>query len=301
MTATDGSDVLPLLLSGAKFDAILLDENMRVINGTGAARLIREWEADSQSHCENKSYLPLICVTGEMAHMRYIRMSGMDAFVNKPVNVKAISESIRTYLAEKKENLREPKPPAPPKTGTDANRTRMVGCLNIFESPLYDFAETRLSYPLVMAVDDEPANNRIVERVLSKGMFRVVCRDDGSQVLPTLIECDFKCDLILLDEMMKDVNGTAAARQVRAYEKANGVGPIPIISLTANSTAADVDKYHLAGIDGMIAKPFSVKQLANTVNLYLNSLAHGVHGDDAPTPKRVIGCATIFPKRAKTG
>jgi len=106
-------------------------------------------------------------------------------------------------------------------------------------------------------------------------MFRVQCLSDGCELLPKLKEIGFKCELILLDEMMKRTNGTTAARELRAYEEKHGLSPIPIISLTANATTQDVERYNNAGINGIILKPFDVKQLAASMNAFLDLASRG--------------------------
>jgi CheY-like chemotaxis protein len=106
-------------------------------------------------------------------------------------------------------------------------------------------------------------------------MFRVQCLTDGCELLPKLKEIGFKCQLILLDEMMKKTNGTTAARELRAYEEENGLPHTPIISLTANATTQDLDRYNNAGINGIILKPFDVKQLASSMNAFLDLASKG--------------------------
>jgi len=122
-------------------------------------------------------------------------------------------------------------------------------------------------------------------------MFRVQCLTDGCELLPKLKEIGFKCQLILLDEMMKKTNGTTAARELRAYEEENGLPHTPIISLTANATTQDLDRYNNAGINGIILKPFDVKQLASSMNAFLDLASKGTPNT---VQKRMIGCATIF-------
>jgi len=284
VNASDGSQLLPLLKDGSKFDIVLIDENMKRMNGTVAARQVRNWERGTNA----TSYLPLILVTGESSCIsRHVKMSGLDGVIVKPINIKNIGDSLKDYIEHMHLN--------PPATGTECNvddcSTYQMGSISIFNHPVFDITVAQRSYPLVLAVDDEPNNNRLIERTLQQHMFRVHCLTDGCELLPKLKEIGFKCQLILLDEMMKKTNGTTAARELRAYEEENGLPHTPIISLTANATTQDLDRYNNAGINGIILKPFDVKQLASSMNAFLDLASKGTPNT---VQKRMIGCATIF-------
>jgi len=43
-----------------------------------------------------------------------------------------------------------------------------MGSISIFNHPVFDIKVAQESYPLVLAVDDEPNNNRLIERTLQQ-------------------------------------------------------------------------------------------------------------------------------------
>src|SRR6185436_164684 len=58
-----------------------------------------------------------------------------------------------------------------------------------------------------------------------------------------------------------EMDGLAAAREVRTFELAHGKPPVPIIALTANAMHGDREKCLAAGMSDYLSKPFKVAQL----------------------------------------
>jgi hypothetical protein len=66
-------------------------------------------------------------------------------------------------------------------------------------------------------------------------------------------------DVVLMDLRMPEMDGLAAARRIRAMP-----GPksqVPIVALTANAFASDVDACRAAGMNGHVSKPFRREEL----------------------------------------
>ena len=64
-----------------------------------------------------------------------------------------------------------------------------------------------------------------------------------------------------MDVQMPRMDGPAATRVIREREAASGRPRTPIIALTANALAHQVDAYLAAGMDGHIAKPIEIGRL----------------------------------------
>ena len=62
-------------------------------------------------------------------------------------------------------------------------------------------------------------------------------------------------DLVLMDMQMPVMDGAAATRAIRAWERAHHRPPTPVLALTANVLAADVQACLDAGCTSHIAKP----------------------------------------------
>jgi hypothetical protein len=88
---------------------------------------------------------------------------------------------------------------------------------------------------------------------------------DGDEVLPALqaaTEAGQPFDAILLDIIMKRMNGEEACRQVRAA----GYTALPIIAASGNTGPADVEEYLACGFTGTLSKPFTLRDAVKALN-----------------------------------
>jgi CheY-like chemotaxis protein len=68
-----------------------------------------------------------------------------------------------------------------------------------------------------------------------------------------------------MDIQMPGMDGIEATRRIRATEQATGKKPMPIIAMTAYAMNGDREKLLNKGIDGYVAKPFSIKKLMDVI------------------------------------
>src|SRR3989441_975398 len=134
-----------------------------------------------------------------------------------------------------------------------------------------DLTQTR-----ILVVDDEPANVRLLERMLAEaGYQQVRSTTDSRQVLALYGE--HQPDLILLDLMMPHLDGIAVIRQLRIPEDVF----LPILVLTADATIEAKKRALEAGAKDFLTKPFDrlevllrIKNLLDTRTLYLDLERH---------------------------
>ena len=84
---------------------------------------------------------------------------------------------------------------------------------------------------------------------------------DGAAALAAAADGVF--DLIVMDVMMPGMDGLAATRAIRALPGA--AATVPIIGLSASTTAEDEAACHAAGMTAFAPKPISAPQLADIV------------------------------------
>ena len=72
-----------------------------------------------------------------------------------------------------------------------------------------------------------------------------------------------------MDVMMPEMNGLEATRAIRAFEHCPAESGIPIIAMTANAFAEDVQAAKTVGMNEHIAKPLDSAVLAKTLNKWL--------------------------------
>ena len=93
--AEDGQDVIEVCVKqGKRFDLILLDENMRFMNGTEAALELRKYEQSNRL-----STMPIIATTGNSAphDIALYHRCGINGILSKPLLMKTVVYDINTY------------------------------------------------------------------------------------------------------------------------------------------------------------------------------------------------------------
>ena len=86
---------------------------------------------------------------------------------------------------------------------------------------------------------------------------------NGVEALQRLPECP--SDVIILDLIMPQMDGYGAARAIRALDRPDAAD-IPIVAMTANAFAEDVQKSLEAGMNAHIAKPVDLEILKATLS-----------------------------------
>src|SRR6202035_5644726 len=104
----------------------------------------------------------------------------------------------------------------------------------------------------VLVVDDIPANVKLLEARLSAEYFDVITATNGEEALATCERA--KCDIVLLDVMMPDMNGFEVCRRLKAGVTTHH---IPVVMVTALDQPSDRVKGLEAGADDFLTKPVS--------------------------------------------
>ncbi|HSH27371.1 MAG TPA: response regulator [Wenzhouxiangella sp.] len=111
----------------------------------------------------------------------------------------------------------------------------------------------------ILLVEDNPVNARATRTVLEKRGHQVVTAENGRQALRILADQCF--DLILMDIVMPEMDGTTATRMIRAGACPACDPAVPIVALTTHVDPQDRHGFMEAGVDDFLAKPFQVPDL----------------------------------------
>ncbi len=114
----------------------------------------------------------------------------------------------------------------------------------------------------IVCVEDEPEMIDLLKLILGRKGYEVFGANGGTEGLDTIREV--KPDVVLLDLMMPDMDGWEVYQQLKAEEDTRD---IPVIVVTAKAQSIDkVLGLHIAKVDDYISKPFSPKELLNSVD-----------------------------------
>merc|ERR1711871_736509 len=98
-SARDGTDVVSKLVSGReRYDCVLMDCQMPVMDGFQALKVIRHWESEQQQ--EGKR-IPIIGITAYAGHRDSCIQGGMDSFLTKPVARPVLIRTIAACLGKR--------------------------------------------------------------------------------------------------------------------------------------------------------------------------------------------------------
>jgi len=115
---------------------------------------------------------------------------------------------------------------------------------------------------LVLVAEDDEVNALIVGAFLDSLGVRCERVPDGKQAVSRALRETDRPELVLMDCRMPVMDGMTATAEIRRQERTLGLPRLPILALTATTTDDDRLACLAAGMDEVIAKPFTPAQLA---------------------------------------
>jgi CheY-like chemotaxis protein len=123
----------------------------------------------------------------------------------------------------------------------------------------------------ILLVEDNRLSATVGVKFLSRLGMHVQTATNGREAVDIAMKEHDRPDLVLMDCLMPVMNGYDATRRIRELEDARGLRPLPIVALSAISTADDRQRCVEAGMDAFLAKPFTDVDLV----AMLSGLRHG--------------------------
>lgn len=132
-------------------------------------------------------------------------------------------------------------------------------------------ANTNLTGVKVLMAEDNDLNAEIAIIQLEECGMQVTLAVDGKQVVEVFADSpEGTFDVILMDIMMPQMNGYEATRAIRNLADRPDGRTIPIIAMTANAFAEDVQASMDAGMNAHLAKPLQMDEVVKTIAGNLN-------------------------------
>ncbi|WP_052746054.1 response regulator [Sulfurovum lithotrophicum] len=119
----------------------------------------------------------------------------------------------------------------------------------------------------ILIVEDIEANQMFLGIILNNAGLTYDTAINGIEAIEKFKTT--KYDLILMDENMPKMGGTAATKVILTMEKEGSLKHTPIISLTANALKGDKERFLKAGMDEYLSKPVDPSSLTSTLRKYL--------------------------------
>ena len=221
--------------TNSDYFAVILDWKMPEMDGIATARKIRERVG--------KDVTIIILTSFDFSEIEEeARAAGVNAFMAKPLFRSRLTATLRQFTSGKKEK----------------------NARNYLE----DFAKENYAGKRILLVEDNELNREIATEIIGMTGVTIDIAENGKIAVEKVMEAPEKWyDLIFMDIQMPIMNGYEATAAIRAL--AGSRGKVPIIAMTANAFAEDVQLAKNTGMNEHIAKPLDLNKLNDVLKQWL--------------------------------
>ena len=221
--------------TGRDYFAVILDWKMPKMDGIATARKIRERVGEDVTI--------IILTSFDFSEIEEeARAAGVNAFMAKPLFRSRLTATLRQFTSGKKEK----------------------NARNYLE----DFANENYAGKRILLVEDNALNREIATEIIGMTGVTIDSAENGKIAVEKVMEAPEKWyDLIFMDIQMPIMNGYEATAAIRAL--AGSRGKVPIIAMTANAFAEDVQLAKNTGMNEHIAKPLDLNKLNDVLKQWL--------------------------------
>ncbi len=119
----------------------------------------------------------------------------------------------------------------------------------------------------VLLAEDNELNAEIATLLLEEQGMKVTRAADGREAVTRFTQNPAGTfDVILMDIMMPEMNGYEATKAIRGMASRPDGAKIPILAMTANAFAEDIQASKEAGMNGHLAKPIDTEKLLQAIS-----------------------------------
>jgi signal transduction histidine kinase/DNA-binding response OmpR family regulator/HPt (histidine-containing phosphotransfer) domain-containing protein len=136
----------------------------------------------------------------------------------------------------------------------------------------------------VLVVDDVPENLTVALGFLSRHGINAEIAMGGFEAIAKIkesVESGCPYDIVFMDHMMPDLDGTAAAERIRALAKDDNDSPyksMPIVALSANAVQGVEETFLASGMNGFVSKPIEGISLNVALKKFLREEKYTLEG-----------------------
>ncbi len=216
------------------FQIILLDWKLPGINGIDAAKEIRRQTGEE---------IPILLISAyDWTDIEEdARTAGINGFICKPLFKSTLYYGLRPYANDP----------------DDKKQTKL-------KKTTRDFTGKK-----ILLAEDNDLNWEIAETLLSEEGLELDWAENGQVCVEVFQQSDVGYyDAILMDIRMPVMNGYDAAKTIRSLERPDAA-EIPIIAMTADAFAEDIQRCLDVGMNAHIAKPIDVHDVLVQLDKYM--------------------------------
>ena len=229
-----------------RYDAILMDWNMPNLNGIETTKKINEMcqNCSKKDSCDMKLPTSVIMISAyrQDSIITQAQDAGIEIFLQKPLNPSLLNDILSGIFLDKN-------------TLEENHELKQVS----LENEIY-----KLKGNHILLVEDNETNQEIVMGLLEESGIEIDIANNGKEAIEKVEQNPHLYKLIFMDIQMPVMDGFEATKILRERNIKT-----PIIALTANAMAEDIEKTQQAGMDAHLNKPIEVEKLYQTLFHYL--------------------------------
>jgi PAS domain S-box-containing protein len=186
--------------------------------------------------------LVLMTATGRWSDAQALKQIGFAGYLPKPVKRSLLIDCIVKVLTKK---------------------TTQPEAVDLDLVTRHSLSQARRRETRLLLAEDNRTNQLVATAMLRKlGYTNVDIAEDGEKAVAMAAAASY--DLILMDCLMPHKDGYEATRELRR----RGIH-LPIVAVTANAMAEDIERCLQAGMNAHLPKPFRYQDLATTLDKWL--------------------------------
>ncbi|MDR0656562.1 MAG: response regulator [Treponema sp.] len=126
-----------------------------------------------------------------------------------------------------------------------------------------------MPYGKVLVVDDLETNLDVMTGLLMPYGLKVDTVLSGREAVEAIRKKEVRYDLVFMDHMMPEMDGTEATRFIRNEIGTEYARTVPIVALTANAVSGSREMFLESGFNDFISKPVDIKRLDMALNQWV--------------------------------
>jgi two-component system, sensor histidine kinase and response regulator len=224
---------------GQPYRIILLDMRMPGMDGLEVAQRIRE------EHLPTEPLILMLSSDDLKPQLAKLKDLCLDAYLVKPITRRELFDAIGRVIQGANRH------------SADALPVRREENLMAIE-PAFDSEPTR-----ILIADDSADNRLLIGAYLRREPYQIEFAENGKIAVEKFKSNQY--GMVLMDVQMPELDGLAATRIIRQWEKDNHRTPTPILALTASALEEDVQRTRAAGCDQHLSKPVKKSVLLEAI------------------------------------
>lgn len=231
-----GKEAVQKVTEGNNYFAIIIDLMMPGMNGIETTMKIREYVGPD---------IPIIIISAYdySGYENEALRAGVNGFITKPIMKSKLFHLMKKFATDKKEEEQQ----------------------SIVPADITSFPGKR-----ILVVEDNELNREIAYELLQETKAVVETAVDGQDALDKVSASpEGYYDLIIMDIQMPVMNGLEATKAIRRLDRKD-IKDMPIVAMSANAFAEDVQLSLDAGMNEHIPKPIEIDKLYSVMGKWFH-------------------------------